>query len=224
MKLAATQAFVLISIVLTLQFATSKTNGNSSFIYSKNDNNNNNNYNNNFNDDNPGRIKLTLLSTNDIVRSNHGDLIRDHQLDRDQQLSSAYKPRDLEEKSDDRSSQSTEYLGNLQSFGHGSIQSDRLIPEPTTYNNLESKYAKYQQNSKIVPTSSKRMPMVESSEKRGLNPIILIPGDGGSRIQAKLDRQKAAHVYCERKSNDWFDLWLNLSLLVPFALDCWVEK
>lgn len=58
----------------------------------------------------------------------------------------------------------------------------------------------------------------------GLSPIILLPGDGGSRLQAKLDRQDVAHHYCERKSNNWFDLWLNLSLLVPFALDCWVDK
>lgn len=57
-----------------------------------------------------------------------------------------------------------------------------------------------------------------------LNPVILVPGDGGSRLQAKLDRRDVAHHYCERKSNDWFDLWLNLSLLVPFAIDCWVEK
>lgn len=57
-----------------------------------------------------------------------------------------------------------------------------------------------------------------------LNPVILIPGDGGSRLQAKLDRRDVAHHYCERKSNDWFDLWLNLSLLVPFAIDCWVDK
>lgn len=57
-----------------------------------------------------------------------------------------------------------------------------------------------------------------------LSPVILMPGDGGSRLQAKLDRQNVAHHYCERKSTDWFDLWLNLSLLVPFALDCWVDK
>lgn len=57
-----------------------------------------------------------------------------------------------------------------------------------------------------------------------LSPVILLPGDGGSRLQAKLDRQDVKHHYCERKSSDWFDLWLNLSLLVPFALDCWVDK
>lgn len=57
-----------------------------------------------------------------------------------------------------------------------------------------------------------------------LSPIILMPGDGGSRLQAKLNRTDVVHHYCERRSNDWFDLWVNLSLLVPFALDCWVEK
>lgn len=73
----------------------------------------------------------------------------------------------------------------------------------------------------FAPRSSAPLSSQKSSK---LNPVILVPGDGGSRIQAKLDRQTSAHVYCERKSNDWFDLWLNLSLLVPFALDCWVEK
>lgn len=58
----------------------------------------------------------------------------------------------------------------------------------------------------------------------GLSPVILMPGDGGSRLQAKLDRTDVLHHYCERKSSDWFDLWVNLSLLVPFALDCWVDK
>lgn len=57
-----------------------------------------------------------------------------------------------------------------------------------------------------------------------LSPVILVPGDGGSRIEAKLDKKDVAHHYCERKSDDWFDLWVNLSLLVPFAIDCWVEK
>lgn len=57
-----------------------------------------------------------------------------------------------------------------------------------------------------------------------LTPVILLPGDGGSRLQAKLNRTTVEHHYCERHSADWFDLWVNLSLLVPFAVDCWVDK
>lgn len=62
------------------------------------------------------------------------------------------------------------------------------------------------------------------SKEENLSPVILIPGDGGSRLQAKLDRHEVPHYYCEKKSGDWFDLWLNLSLLVPFALECWMDK
>lgn len=57
-----------------------------------------------------------------------------------------------------------------------------------------------------------------------LSPVILLPGDGGSRLEAKLDRKEVLHKYCVRRADDWFDLWVNLSLLVPFAIDCWVEK
>lgn len=57
-----------------------------------------------------------------------------------------------------------------------------------------------------------------------LSPVILLPGDGGSRLEAKLDRKEVLHKYCVRRSDDWFDLWVNLSLLVPFAIDCWVEN
>lgn len=57
-----------------------------------------------------------------------------------------------------------------------------------------------------------------------LTPVILLPGDGGSRLQAKLNRRDVLHHYCERNSKDWFDLYLSLSNLVPFALDCWLDK
>lgn len=80
----------------------------------------------------------------------------------------------------------------------------------------------YHANHGHQDSSSDKRPA--SSSENQLSPIILLPGDGGSRLQAKLNRQDVLHKYCERKSSDWFDLWLNLSLLVPFALECWVDK
>lgn len=70
------------------------------------------------------------------------------------------------------------------------------------------------------PTAGK----LRQSPENQLTPVILLPGDGGSRLQAKLNRRDVLHHYCERRSNDWFDLYLSLSNLVPFALDCWLDN
>uniref|UniRef100_A0A8D8A832 Group XV phospholipase A2 n=1 Tax=Culex pipiens TaxID=7175 RepID=A0A8D8A832_CULPI len=56
-----------------------------------------------------------------------------------------------------------------------------------------------------------------------LSPVILVPGDGGSQIEAKLDVQNAAHSYCVKKTDDFFNIWLNREYLVPFAIDCLVS-
>lgn len=86
-------------------------------------------------------------------------------------------------------------------------------------------YSKEENKARLLSTNKihQANEFFEPSSNR-LSPVILLPGDGGSRLQAKLDRIGVSHRYCERKSNDWFDLWLNLSLLVPFALDCWIDK
>ncbi|CAG0886208.1 unnamed protein product [Darwinula stevensoni] len=55
-------------------------------------------------------------------------------------------------------------------------------------------------------------------------PIILIPGDGGSQIEAKLNKTDVVHYLCDKHTEDFFDLWLNLELLVPLILDCWVDN
>lgn len=75
-----------------------------------------------------------------------------------------------------------------------------------------------------APSSTTHKPGFQSRSDGKLSPVILLPGDGGSRLEAKLNRKDVMHKYCERRSDDWFDLWVNLSLLVPFAIDCWVEK
>jgi hypothetical protein len=81
--------------------------------------------------------------------------------------------------------------------------------------------ASHHDTDQLPPTN--RSGSSATNESR-LSPVILLPGDGGSRLEAKLDRKDVPHHYCERKSDDWFDLWVNLSLLAPFAIDCWVDK
>ncbi|GIX81725.1 phospholipase A2 group XV [Caerostris extrusa] len=56
------------------------------------------------------------------------------------------------------------------------------------------------------------------------SPVILVPGDGGSQIEALLDKPETVHYFCNKKSDNWFNLWLNLELLVPYVVDCWVDN
>ncbi|XP_049868362.1 phospholipase A2 group XV-like [Pectinophora gossypiella] len=58
----------------------------------------------------------------------------------------------------------------------------------------------------------------------GLSPVILIPGDGGSQLEAKLNKTSVIHYICAKTSADYFNIWLNLELLVPFVIDCWVDN
>ncbi|XP_046990636.1 phospholipase A2 group XV-like [Schistocerca americana] len=55
-------------------------------------------------------------------------------------------------------------------------------------------------------------------------PIILVPGDGGSQLEAKLHKPAVVHYLCEKTTNDFFSLWLNLELLVPVIIDCWIDN
>lgn len=58
-----------------------------------------------------------------------------------------------------------------------------------------------------------------------LHPIILIPGDGGSQLQAKLTgKPDVVHLWCSRKTDDFFNLWLNLKLFLPAVIGCWTDN
>ncbi|ODN02819.1 Group XV phospholipase A2 [Orchesella cincta] len=59
---------------------------------------------------------------------------------------------------------------------------------------------------------------------KGLHPVILVPGDGGSQVEAKLDKPTTVHYVCTKKTDEYFSLWLNLELLVPIVIDCWVDN
>ncbi|CAL1265697.1 unnamed protein product [Larinioides sclopetarius] len=56
------------------------------------------------------------------------------------------------------------------------------------------------------------------------SPVILVPGDGGSQLVAKLNKPSKVHIFCDKKTNDYFNLWLNPQLLIPGVLHCWVDN
>jgi len=55
-------------------------------------------------------------------------------------------------------------------------------------------------------------------------PVVLIPGDGGSQLEGKIDKANVVHYVCSKKTDYWFSLWLNMELLVPIVIDCWVDN
>ncbi|XP_055589204.1 phospholipase A2 group XV-like [Uranotaenia lowii] len=57
-----------------------------------------------------------------------------------------------------------------------------------------------------------------------LSPVILIPGDGGSRFEAKWDKNQITHSFCSRKQDNFTTIWLNPELLIWFIIDCLVDN
>lgn len=51
---------------------------------------------------------------------------------------------------------------------------------------------------------------------------LKVPGDGGNQVEAKLNKTTVVHYLCEKVSTDYFNIWLNLELLIPIIIDCWV--
>ena len=56
-----------------------------------------------------------------------------------------------------------------------------------------------------------------------VHPVVLVPGDGGSQVEGRLNKTRTVHYLCD-KTSDWFTLWLNLEQLVPEVVDCWVDN
>ena len=57
----------------------------------------------------------------------------------------------------------------------------------------------------------------------GFKPVIIIPGTGGSQLEAKLNKPSVNHWYCS-KTSDWYTLWLSVVQLIPPAVNCWVDN
>ena len=60
-------------------------------------------------------------------------------------------------------------------------------------------------------------------EVDGFKPVIIAPGTGGSRLEAKLNKPSVNHWYCSATS-DWYTLWLSVASLLPPAINCWVDN
>ena len=54
-------------------------------------------------------------------------------------------------------------------------------------------------------------------------PIILVPGDGGNRMYAKLNKSSAPHFYCKLKTDDYFLLWFDVQD-VTYNVDCFIQN
>ncbi|XP_076280016.1 lysosomal phospholipase A and acyltransferase [Lasioglossum baleicum] len=61
-------------------------------------------------------------------------------------------------------------------------------------------------------------------KNKQISPVLFVPGDGGSQVEAKLNKTTVVHYICQKTSNDYFNIWLNLELLVPLVIDCWIDN
>jgi lysophospholipase III len=43
-------------------------------------------------------------------------------------------------------------------------------------------------------------------------------------MDAKLNKTTSVHIFCQKITKDFFNIWLNLELLVPLVIDCWIDN
>uniref|UniRef100_A0A671N1S5 Phosphatidylcholine-sterol acyltransferase n=1 Tax=Sinocyclocheilus anshuiensis TaxID=1608454 RepID=A0A671N1S5_9TELE len=55
-------------------------------------------------------------------------------------------------------------------------------------------------------------------------PLIIVPGNLGNRLEAKIDKPTLVHWMCYKKTEDWFPLWIDLNMFMPIGIDCWVDN
>uniref|UniRef100_A0A0K0EFY7 Lecithin:cholesterol acyltransferase family protein n=1 Tax=Strongyloides stercoralis TaxID=6248 RepID=A0A0K0EFY7_STRER len=55
-------------------------------------------------------------------------------------------------------------------------------------------------------------------------PVILVPGFGGSRLEAKLNKSSTIHFFCSKTTADYYDIWLNIQEFTIGTIDCFVDN
>ncbi|XP_052894493.1 phospholipase A2 group XV-like [Anopheles moucheti] len=59
---------------------------------------------------------------------------------------------------------------------------------------------------------------------RRLSPVIFVPGDGGSQMDAMIDKPSKVSILCQKHTTTFFNIWLNKELLLPLVIDCWIDN
>lgn len=63
------------------------------------------------------------------------------------------------------------------------------------------------------------------TECKQLYPAILVPGDGGARIEGKLNKTSPGPFpLCSEMTDDYYTLWVELTSLLPIVLECFVDN
>lgn len=52
----------------------------------------------------------------------------------------------------------------------------------------------------------------------------VVPGDGGSSLQAMLNRSSVLHRICPSKTDGWSHIWADFDMLIPALVECWVDN
>ncbi|TNN55001.1 Phosphatidylcholine-sterol acyltransferase [Liparis tanakae] len=55
-------------------------------------------------------------------------------------------------------------------------------------------------------------------------PLIIVPGNLGNRLEAKLDKPTLVNWMCYKKTDYWFPLWIDLNMFMPVGVDCWIDN
>ncbi|KAF7660133.1 hypothetical protein LDENG_00287380 [Lucifuga dentata] len=55
-------------------------------------------------------------------------------------------------------------------------------------------------------------------------PVIIVPGNLGNRLEAKIDKPTLVHWMCYKKTEHWFPLWIDLNMFMPIGIDCWIDN
>ncbi|KAJ0029568.1 hypothetical protein NQD34_004565 [Periophthalmus magnuspinnatus] len=55
-------------------------------------------------------------------------------------------------------------------------------------------------------------------------PLVIVPGNLGNRLEAKIDKPTLVHWLCFKKTPHWFPLWIDLNMFMPVGVDCWIDN